>query len=189
VARSELVSEIFGCTGGAEAGEVESLLADGLLAYVGMEEEEEQEESGAEAVSCRVGAAAGGVWVGAGSPRLRVAFGALVTDPAYIAYREKAMGELRKHEQSQRMEQLALRRTELARELKAKAKLLDVLGGVQGEHAVEGAAARVALAELTAEQQTTAEELRHVRSEYDREKWKGRWAQPQAPPGPAPGPA
>ena len=102
-------------------------------------------------------------WVSAASPRLRAAFGVFVKDASCQAYKEKAEGELLKHEQAQRIGQLADRRKEQADELKALTKAIDVQGVEE------------AFQQLQVERQETIDELKRVRAEYDQMKWKGRW--------------
>ena len=66
------------------------------------------------------------MWVAAASPRLRAAFVSLVSDPASIAYAEKASAERTQHERMQRMEQLAIRRVEQAADAAAMGRWLAV---------------------------------------------------------------
>ena len=81
----------------------------------------------------------GGLLVGAGSPRVRAAFHALVHNPACTAYRDKAKGELQKHEAMQRIEELARRRAEQAAEAASAARLVAAFAG-DGNEAAESAA-------------------------------------------------
>ena len=96
-------------TGGAAAAEVEAYVASGLLAYAeGGEALREGGGAPAEGSDNDDERSGGDLWVVAASPRIRAAFASLTTDAACVAYRSKAASELAKHEQAQRIEQLAL---------------------------------------------------------------------------------
>lgn len=105
---------------------------------------------------------------------MRAAFAAFTADDACIRYRRKAAGELAKHEQVQRIEQLAARRAEQTNEVASQARIV----GAFGADSEVGEAVSAALQEVQQEQARTLAELRYVREEYDRAKWKGRWDPP-----------
>lgn len=108
------------------------------------------------------------------SPRVRAALTALVADEACQRYRRKAEDELAKHEQQQRIAQLAERRREQSAETDALARLIGALDLEEDELA--RASFLTAQHDLMInERQRTVTELRRVRREYDALKWKGRW--------------
>ena len=180
VARSEIVRSTFAPSGGCSAGEVESYIGHGLLTY--------------QSAPCApLAGDVEDVWLAAASPRLRAAFVSLVSDPASIAYAEKAASELIQQERMQRMEQLASRRAEQAADAAAVGRWLVGLsstvdtslgnasadGGPHGSPSGAHAQSHQLLAlsaRLETECHATLSELSVVREEYDLEKWRGRWS-------------
>ena len=170
--RVELAATVFGATGGSSAEEIEEYLSLGLLTYAG-------EAAVADAPDSSDAADADAqnnnrVWVCAASPRLQAGFASLTSDPLCVAFKSKASGELARHEMLMRGEQLAARRGEQAADATALGRLL-------GSESLEGApraGVEHALERLVDEWQHTTAELQQVRNEYDRAKWKGRWAAP-----------
>ncbi len=115
-----------------------------------------------------------GVWVGAASPRLKAALGALVGHPLHRAHREKAAAELEKHEQAERIEQLAARRSELAAEIAAWSALART-SLLEGDEALRKEVKEAVMLSAR-EQRSVAAEVRTVREQYDTMRWKRRWS-------------